>query len=119
MRQLVAWEGNRELLLNLDCQVVAASSDTEEDVAQIPSRHNINFTLAHSITRTDADALGAGWSNDHQGSKPSDGHIEPTEFILTRYGIVLGSMYASGAVGRMDPEEVIQLIKGRESRRKR
>jgi len=119
MRQLVAWENNRERLFELDCQVIAASSDTLEDVERIAQRHNINFALAHGITRVDADAIGAGWSNEHEGARPSGGHIEPTEFILTRYGIILGSMYASGAVGRMDPEEAIQLIKGREARRKR
>ena len=119
MRQLVAWENIRERLFKLDCQIIAASSDTLGDVERIAQHHDISFALAHGITRGHADALGAGWNNDHEGTQLSSGHIEPTEFILTRYGVVLGSMYASGAVGRMDPEEAIQLIKGRESRRKR
>lgn len=119
MRQLVAWEEAKERLGELDCQVIAASSDSLENVEAVATRHNINFALAHSITKQHADALGAGWNDDPQGTQTSKGHIEPTEFILTQRGIVLGSMYASGAVGRMDPEEAIQLITNRESRRKR
>jgi len=113
MRQLVAWENHRERLEELNCQIIAASSDSEEDTTRISQHHKIRFVLAHSVTRVHANALGAGWSDDHAG------HIEPTEFILTQYGLVLGSMYASGPVGRMDPEEAIQLIQGREKQRAR
>ena len=119
MRQLVAWEKIKQRLSEVDCQVIAASSDTQEEVGRVATLHNITFALAHGITKNHADVLGAGWSDDSTGTRISGGHIEPTEFILTSYGIVLGSMYAAGAVGRMDPEEAIQLIKSRETRRPR
>ncbi|MBO54843.1 MAG: hypothetical protein CL886_04190 [Dehalococcoidia bacterium] len=37
--------------------------------------------------------------------------------MLGRGGVVLGSMYASGPVGRMRVEEAINLINNRERRR--
>jgi hypothetical protein len=39
------------------------------------------------------------------------------EFMLLRNGTIFGSMYASGPVGRMGADEVINSIKGRERRR--
>ena len=54
------------------------------------------------------------WWGDH----PPDGeHMQPAEFLLGRGGVVLGSMYASGQVGRMGADEAIRLITGRERRR--
>ena len=40
------------------------------------------------------------------------------EFLLGRGGIVLGSMYASGPVGRMGADEAVRLITMREGRRR-
>jgi len=39
------------------------------------------------------------------------------EFIVLRNGTIFGSMYASGPVGRMGVEEVLNSIKSREHRR--
>lgn len=119
MRQLVAWENKRERLLDLDCTIIAASSDTIDVVRGTAHQYKINFSLGHSVTKANAEAIGAGWNNDAEGTSISGGHIEPTEFILTNYGLVLGSMYASGAIGRMDPDEAVQLIKNREAHRNR
>ena len=46
------------------------------------------------------------------------GYVQPAEFLLGRGGVVLGSMYASGPVGRMAVEEVIHSITSRENRRR-
>jgi len=119
MRQLVAWERKREDLQDLDCTIIAASSDTPEVVRGTAHQYKINYRLGHSVTKAHAETLGAGWNNDTEGTTISGGHIEPTEFILTNYGVVLGSMYASGAIGRMDPDEAVQLIKNREAHRNR
>ena len=43
--------------------------------------------------------------------------MQPAEFLLGRGGVVLGSMYASGPVGRMGVDEAIRQITGRERRR--
>jgi hypothetical protein len=55
--------------------------------------------------------LGAWWDRDR-------GFIQPAEFLLGRGGVVLGSMYASGPVGRMGADEAVRLITMRERRRR-
>ena len=71
----------------------------------------ITFSIAYRLTKEDAENVGAWWQD-------SLGFIEPAEFIIGRGGIVLGSMYASGAVGRVDVDDVIDLIRKRERREK-
>jgi hypothetical protein len=39
------------------------------------------------------------------------------EFLVNRDGVIEGSLYASGGVGRMDVDAVIELIRGRDKRR--
>ena len=70
------------------------------------------FPIAHGVTQADAAALGSWWS-DRRG-----GFIEPTEFLLGRGGTVLGSLYASGPVGRISVDEALYLIRNRERRRR-
>ncbi len=38
-------------------------------------------------------------------------HIQPTEFLLTGKGRVMGSTYSNSPIGRMDPEETLSLVK--------
>jgi hypothetical protein len=47
-------------------------------------------------------------------TRPPCGLIQPAEFVLGRGSVVLGSMDASGPVGRMGADEVVRLITTRE-----
>ena len=71
----------------------------------------LSFPVAYGVTRDQAEGLGAWWSEDRGG------YIQPAEFLLGRGGVVLGSMYASGPVGRMGADEAIRLITNRERHR--
>ena len=73
----------------------------------------ISFSIAYGCTKEHGDAIGIWW-----GNHPPDGeHTQPAEFLLGRGGVVLASMYASGPVGRMGPDEALRLIASREQRR--
>ena len=91
--------------------VIAVSTDTEEQAREVQGR-GLSFPVAYGATRADADTIGAWWSDDRGG------YIQPAEFLLGRGGVVLGSMYASGPVGRMNADEVIHAITFRENRRR-
>ena len=72
----------------------------------------LTFPVAHSVTESDTAPSGAWWSNhDSHGL-----HIQPCELIIGRGGTVLGSMYASGPIGRMSVDEVLTFIRSRERR---
>ncbi len=72
----------------------------------------LTFPVAYGITESDFEPLGAWWTTDHHGR-----YMQPTELLISRGGIVFGSMYASGPIGRMSVEEVLVAIKSREQRR--
>jgi hypothetical protein len=71
----------------------------------------LTFPVAYGVTREASAVFGAWWDRDR-------GFIQPAECLLGRGGIVLGSMYASGPVGRMGADEVVRLITRRERRRR-
>jgi hypothetical protein len=81
-----------------------------EQAREVAGR-GLTFTVAYGVTREESEAFGAWWERDR-------GFIQPAEFLLGRGGIVLGSMYASGPVGRMGADEAARLITMRERRRR-
>lgn len=93
--------------------MIGASVEPKEIVQEMAEKSGVSFPMAYGVTRADADLLGAWWSDAH------DGHIQPTEFLLGRGGTVLGAMYASGPVGRINADEAIHFIEGRERARLR
>ena len=86
--------------------------DSLEHATEVVENNGLTLTMAHGATKADCDAIGAWWSEDRGG------YIQPAEFLLGRGGVVLGSMYASGPVGRMGADEAIRAITRRESMRK-
>ncbi len=72
----------------------------------------MSFPIAYGATKKDGATIGAWWSEDRGG------YIQPAEFLLGRGGTVLGSMYASGPVGRMGADEAIRQITRREGIRR-
>lgn len=96
----------------LGCSVIAAVSDDLEHAQKMQEQSGANFPIAYGITQADAAAIGAWWSDERGG------FIQPAEFILGRGGTVLGSLYASGPVGRMSAAEALYMITRRESRRR-
>lgn len=111
MRQLAAFQKAQVELQALGCSVLAASVDTLEQAREMAQQHGFTFPIAYGCTKEDGETIGAWWS-EYRG-----GHLQPAEFLLGRGGTVLGSMYASGPVGRMGADEVIHSITSRERRR--
>ena len=93
--------------------VIGASVEPREVVQEMAAKSGVTFPMAYGVTREQADMLGSWWSDDRGG------YIQPTELLLGRGGTVLGSMYASGPVGRVSPDEAIHFIEGRERARLR
>ena len=103
------WEEAKADLEAVGASVYAVSVDSLEQAREVVAR-GISFPVAYGATREDGEKVGAWWSEDHGG------HIEPAEFLLGRGGVVLGSMYASGPVGRIRVAEALRLINYREGR---
>ncbi len=72
----------------------------------------ITFPVAYGVTEQSVRGLAPWWADDRHGR-----YLQPMEFLVLRHGIVFGSMYASGPVGRMGVDEVIVSVRNRERRR--
>ncbi len=89
--------------------VIAASVDPEDKAREVAA--SLSFTVAHSVKREQAQALGAFWDERRE-------IIQPTEFILRSDGRVLSSTYSSGPVGRLDAKDVLSVVSFVEARKK-
>ena len=110
MRQLAAYEDKKAELEALGATIYAASVDSLEQAREVVNR-GLTFPVAYGTTREESEMFGAWWESER-------GFIQPAEFLLGRAGVVLGSMYASGPVGRMGADEAVRLITTRERRRR-
>jgi peroxiredoxin len=103
--QLRAFQRSLERLAELDVTVAALSVDDEATTQDLITRHGLHFRVGHSA---DANALakttGAFISNDPV-------YVQSTGFVLDPVGRVVVSVYSSGAIGRLVPEDVVGLIR--------
>lgn len=74
----------------------------------------LSFPIAYGVTEKRVGPLAPWWTEDNVHGR----HLQPMEFLVRR-DIVIGSMYASGPIGRMDVEEAMAFIKYREARQRR
>ena len=108
---MAAWEAAKSELAALEATIYAVSVDSLDHAKEVVGK-GLTFPVAYGATKEDAETIGAWWSEDHGGC------IQPAEFLLGRGGVVLGSMYATGPVGRMGADEAVRLITNRERRRR-
>ena len=108
---MAEYEAAKGELEALGVTVIGASVDDVDHAKEMADK-GLTFPMAYGVTREESEAFGAWWSDDRGG------YIQPAEFLVGRGGVVLGSMYASGPVGRMRVDEVIRQITNRERRRR-
>ena len=106
---MAAWQEKKAELEALEATIYVVSVDSLDQAQEVAGR-GLTFPVAYGATKEDADIIGAWWEE-------TPGFIQPAEFLLGRGGVVLGSMYASGSVGRMSADEALQQISSRERRR--
>lgn len=94
-------EKHREQLEALGAKIIAASADDEEHGREFAK--DVSFPVAYGVTRADADRLGAWWGDQRN-------NMQPAEFLIAKNGTTLHSLYASGPVGRMAPEELVRQL---------
>ena len=103
--QLRAFQRAADRLAELDIRVVALSVDGEATTRQTIAEHGLEFPVGHDA---DADAVAAA-----TGAFVNDAprYLQSTGFVLDPAGRVTVSVYSSGAIGRLVPDDVIGLVK--------
>lgn len=99
---MAGYEERREAFREQGVAIIAASVDSEEKTAELAA--NLGFPVAWGVTHADGEALGSWWEEQRD-------HIQPSEFVLSQSGKVMFSTYSNSPVGRMDPEETLELFK--------
>lgn len=103
--QLRAFQRAQETLANLDVRTVALSVDDESTTRELIAKHGLEFPVAYGA---DAHAVA-----EETGAfvNPEPVYLQSTGFVLDPEGRVLVSVYSSGAIGRLVPDDVVGLIR--------
>jgi peroxiredoxin len=103
--QLRAFQRSLDRLTGLDVQVAALSVDDEATTRDLIARHGLQFPVGHSAdARAVAAATGAFAHDDPV-------YLQSTGFVLDPGGRVVVSVYSSGAIGRLVPDDVTGLVR--------
>jgi peroxiredoxin len=103
--QLRAFQRSLDSLAQMDVSLVALSVDDEATTRDLIAKHGLQFPVGHSADAAAiADATGAFVN-------PNPVFLQSTGFVLDPDSQVVVSVYSSGAIGRLVPEDVIGLIR--------
>src|SRR5258708_25134907 len=103
--QLRAFQRALDGLAELDAKVVALSVDDEDTTRALAEKHHLTFPLGHSA---DADELATS-TGAFVNEDPK--YVQSTGFVLNPDGKIIVSVYSSGAIGRLVPDDAIGLIR--------
>ena len=103
--QLRAFQRASESLAELGIGVVAASVDDEATTAELVAKHGLTFPVGYGADAAAVAASTGAFVN------PDPVYLQSTGFVLDPSGHVVVSVYSSGAIGRLVPEDVIGLVR--------
>jgi peroxiredoxin len=103
--QLRAFQRAHDALAAVDARVIALSVDDEATTQAFIAKHGLQFPVGHSADpRAVAAATGAFVNDDPL-------YLQSTGFVLDLTGRVIVSVYSSGAIGRLVPDDVTGLVR--------
>jgi peroxiredoxin len=105
--QLRAFERAGERLAETGIKVAALSVDDEATTAELIAKHGLTFPVGHSADAAAVSAATGAFVN------PDPVYLQSTGFVFDPTGKVVVSVYSSGAIGRLVPEDVIGLVNSR------
>ena len=103
--QLGAFQRSSESLAQARIKLAALWVDDQQITAEFTAKHGLTFPLGHSADARVVAALTGAFVNDDPL------YLQSTGFVLDPQGKVIVSVYSSGAIGRLVPEDVIGLVR--------
>jgi peroxiredoxin len=103
--QLSAFERAAERLAGAGIKVAAFSVDDEATTAALKAKLHLDFPLGHSADPEKIASLTGAFVN----AEPR--YLQSTGFVLFPDGKILTAVYATGAIGRLVPDDVLGLVK--------
>lgn len=108
---MAAYQADLDALGEMGVTVIAATVDHRDAVASMVQEEGLTFPVAYGVTPESVAPLEPWWTEDNRHGR----YLQPMEFLVRR-DTVLGSMYASGPIGRMAVEQALAFIRSRERR---
>ncbi len=103
--QLRAFQRAHDSLADVGAEVVALSVDDEATTEALIARHGLQFPVGHSADARAVAAATAAFVNDDPL------YLQSTGFVLDLTGRVIVSVYSSGAIGRLVPDDVTGMVR--------
>ena len=103
--QLRAFQRAAESLAEVDAHVIALSVDDEATTAELVAKLGLTFPVGYGADAHAVAEVTGAFVN------PEPVFLQSTGFILDPTGRVVVSVYSSGAIGRLVPEDVVGMIR--------
>ena len=103
--QLRAFQRSGQALADAGIRVAALSVDDEAATAELVARHGLTFPVGYGADAPAVAALTGAFVNPHPA------FLQSTGFVLDPAGNVVVSVFSSGAIGRLVPDDVIGLVR--------
>ena len=103
--QLRAFQRASQQLADAGIRVAALSVDDEAAAAGLAAKHGLTFPVGYGADARAVAALTGAFAN------PDPVFLQSTGFVLDPAGNVVVSVYSSGAIGRLVPDDVIGLVR--------
>jgi peroxiredoxin len=103
--QLRAFERAGETLATAGVKVAALSVDDKETTAALVEKHKLTFPVGYGAVAPAIASLTGAFVN------PDPVFLQSTGFVLDPAGKVIVSVYSSGAIGRLVPDDVVGLVR--------
>jgi peroxiredoxin len=103
--QLRAFQRSGQELADAGIRVAALSVDDKETTVALVEKHTLTFPVGYSADAAAVAALTGAFVN------PDPVYLQSTGFVLNPAGNVIVSVYSSGAIGRLVPDDVLGLVR--------
>lgn len=103
--QLRAFQRASESFAEVGIRVAAVSVDDELTTRALADKHRLTFPLGYGADALALAALTGAFVN------PDPVYLQSTGFVLDPEGKIIVSVYSSGAIGRLVPEDVVGLVR--------
>jgi peroxiredoxin len=103
--QLRAFQRSLDRFADSGILVAALSVDDEATTKNLIAKHGLQFPIGHSADAHAVAATTGAFVNDDPA------YLQSTGFILDPSSRVIVSVYSSGAIGRLVPDDIIGLVR--------
>jgi peroxiredoxin len=103
--QLRAFQRAGQDLAEAGIRVAALSVDDQETAAALVEKHKLTFPVGYGADARAVAELTGAFVN------PDPVYLQSTGFVLNPAGNVVVSVYSSGAIGRLVPDDVLGLVR--------